>query len=252
MSAQPHTQEWHDERIGHYQKPVLFLDIETIPGQQPWIKERVAETVTPPSNMSKPETIEKWEREQKPDVIEDKWRKTSFDGALGEIVSIAWAIGDNEVSVSYRESLNDSEADLLQFALDRIATDAQESVGARRLQWVGHNLVNFDLRFLWQRCVINGVQPPISIPYDAKPWNETVFDTMTEWTGVGQGRGVCSMDDLCRAMGIESHVHDIDGSQVWDYARDGRMREIAEYNMDDVRKTREMWRRMRFLAGSHA
>lgn len=228
------------------QQPALFLDIETIPGQQPWIRERVAEKVTPPASMSKPETIEKWEREKKPDVVEEKWLSTSFDGALGEIVSIAWAVGDGEPQVAYREGLGDSEAELLAAALGRMNADFYEAFPQRRPQWVGHNLTGFDLRFLWQRCVVHGVKPALTIPYDAKPWGGEVFDTMTEWAGASQRRGTCSMDDLCRVFGIEGKPADIDGSKVWQYAKDGRMDEVAEYNLSDVVRTRELWRRMRF------
>lgn len=232
---------------GQHGSPLLFIDIETIPGQQPWIKERVAEMVAPPANMSKPETIQKWEEEKKPEEVEKKWRDTSFDGALGEIVSIAWAVGDHDVRVVHREKLEDSEADILNTALAKMAENMESAFPRRRFTWVGHNLSGFDLRFLWQRCVVNQVRPPIRIPHDAKPWSDEICDTMLEWSGLSQRRGVCSMDDLCRVFGIPGKSGDIDGSKVWEYVRDGRIEEVADYNMADVERVRNLWKRLNFV-----
>lgn len=74
----------------------IYLDIETIPGQRPGLRDEIAATITPPGNISKPETIAAWEAEKKPDLVEEAYRKTSFDGGVGHVVSIAFAIDDGE------------------------------------------------------------------------------------------------------------------------------------------------------------
>lgn len=75
----------------------LYLDIETIPGQRPGLRDEIAAKILPPGNISKPETIAAWEAEKKPDLVEEAFRKTSFDGSVGHICSIAYAIDDGEV-----------------------------------------------------------------------------------------------------------------------------------------------------------
>ena len=226
--------------------PLLYIDIETIPGQAPWVRDLVASKVSHPASMSKPETIAKWEAEQKDAAIEEKWLKTSFDGALGEIVSIAWAIDDGDVQVVCRD-LEGSEAEMIAKALRQISDSLTDSIGRIvKPTWIGHNLTGLDIRFIWQRCVINKVRPYLDIPVNAKPWGNEVFDTMVEWSGGRNGGGVCSMNDVCLALGFDGKG-DMDGSQVWPAMKEGRHAEVAEYNRQDVERTRLMYKRMRFI-----
>lgn len=222
----------------------VFIDIETIPSQRLGVKERLAEKVTPPGRMSKPETIAKWEREDKPEEVENVWQKTALDGTLGEVVVIGWAIDDGPPEVRWRD-LDGDESAVIFDALSTIRKQVDDGPGQYRSPcWIGHYITGFDLRFLWQRCVILGLLPPIRIPHDAKPWSDEVFDTKMAWAGQGRN-GISSMDDLCFAMGLDCKG-DIDGSKVWDYVREGRIEEVAEYCKQDVERTRTLYRRMTF------
>ena len=94
----------------------------------------------------------------------------------------------------------------------------------RRPIFVGHNLVNFDLPFIYRRAVILGIQPPAFLPINPSPFNEYVFDTMLQWAG---SKGRISMQNLCEALGIPGKETDgdIDGSKVTDfYQRSDRRR----------------------------
>ena len=75
----------------------LYLDIETIPGQRPGLRDEIAAKILPPGNYKKPETIAAWETDEKPALVEEAFRKTSFDGGVGHVVSIAYAIENGEV-----------------------------------------------------------------------------------------------------------------------------------------------------------
>ena len=113
---------------------------------------------------------------------------------------------------------------------------------------IGHNVAAFDLRFLMQRHIINGVRPHVVIgrAAQAKPWEQDkVFDTLIQWAGNGAKAGG-SLDKLCKAMSISSPKDGIDGSMVWDFVRDGRIDEVAEYCARDVAATRTLHRRMTF------
>ena len=110
--------------------------------------------------------------------------------------------------------------------------------------WIGHYITGFDLRFLWQRCVINELPPGFHIPKDAKPWDARVFDTKIEWSGM-QSTGTGTLGAVCKSMGYDGKG-DIDGSKVWDYVKEGRIQEVADYCKDDVEKVRILHKRMTF------
>jgi Predicted 3'-5' exonuclease related to the exonuclease domain of PolB len=107
---------------------------------------------------------------------------------------------------------------------------------------VGHNLVGFDLPFIFQRCLINNIQ--------TKPFIDLgefhvrgVFDTMHHWW-LGAKRFV-SLDDIAWAMGFESSkTAEVEGSKVFDLYHAGKLAEIREYNLNDVRVTRKVYERM--------
>lgn len=225
----------------------LYIDIETIPSQQGWIKTELAKTITAPANYKKPESIANWHKENGAKALEDKWLKTSFDGSLGELVCIGWSINDDEPQVVYRD-ICDPEGEMLRDFFQRLKiglTDKQKAF--HEPTWIGHYITGFDLRFLWQRCVLNGVAPSVSIPYNAKPWDRAVFDTCIEWAGLQPG-GTKSLDMVSKLMGYPGKG-DIDGSKVWEYVKAGKIEEVAEYcRNEDVRKCRELHKRMTFQA----
>lgn len=221
----------------------LYVDIESIPTQRADLKELIIKDISPPGNISKPESIEKWIKEKKPTVIEEKYRATALNGAFGEIVCIGWAFDDEAPQVLYRD-LHQSEEKVLHDFSEIVYDRAFAKPGQpQAIKWIGHYLTGFDLRFLWQRYVINSLQPQIKIPYDVKPWADNVFDTKIEWTGL-TGRGG-KLDETCHVMGYEGKG-DIDGSKVWDYVQAGKIEEVAEYCKDDVVKTRLLYKRMTF------
>ena len=82
----------------------VFFDIETKPGQpEGLLKQKIAETIKAPGVMKKQETIDAWHNGdgkyagEKDAEIDSVYRKTSFDGAIGQIINIAWAVNDDEI-----------------------------------------------------------------------------------------------------------------------------------------------------------
>jgi len=222
----------------------LFIDIETIP-QQPEDEARaeIAKTIQAPAQMSKAETIAAWHAGEgsyagvKDALIEETYRKTSFDGGKGEIISIAFAVGDDPVLCVHRGIYADESVML------RAAADAMLDILCGRSPFfIGHNIGGFDLKFLFQRYVINRINPQL----DFKHWGRhgsQYYDTMQAWAGYGNR---VSQDNLCKALGIVGKPDDIDGSQVWDFYKAGKIERIAEYNADDVEKVRQIHKRLTF------
>jgi hypothetical protein len=228
----------------------IFLDIETIPAQGAGVREEIAAGIAPPGNYKKAETIAEWEREQKPALVEEAWRRTALDGALGQIACAALAIGDAPPVAFYAEDWARAEPGILRhlFAAIRAAHDAaRHSANLARPVLVGHNIAGFDLRFLFQRAVLHGIEPPAVIPFQARPWDDCIFDTMSAWAGHGNR---VALDKLCRALSVPgkgSEIgEEIDGSKVWDFVADGRIAEVAEYCKGDVERVRAVFRRLTF------
>lgn len=250
----------------------LYIDIETIPAQRPDVLADIRASkqaefdaalaaIAPPGNYKKQETIDEWMLTEAPKIaaklgadyetaVDDAYRKTSFDGAFGQVCVIGFAIGNAEPSHLRAINLTaEAERDLLMAFTDCLS----ESIPANEAFTtvvVGHNVVGFDLRFLVQRYIINRVRPHVIIARasQAKPWEQDkVYDTMVQWGGAGAKPGG-SLDKLCKALSIPSPKGAMDGSKVWDFVKAGRAAEVAEYCAKDVAATRAVHQRMTFSA----
>lgn len=220
----------------------IYFDIESLPSDDSGIIADIAAGIKPPGNLKKAETIEVWERDEKPAAVLEAVRKTGLDGTFGRICVIGMAVNDEPVECTFG-----NEDDVLSNFFRWLESAARISDYTERQSavFVGHNILSFDLRFLWQRCVVNGIRPPAVIPFNAKPWDGKVFDTMTAWNPERERR--ISLDKLCRALGVASSKGDLDGSKVAEYWQAGRHHEVAAYCMADVEAVRQCHKRMLFL-----
>ena len=215
----------------------LFIDIETIPTQKPGFLDEIMGTIAPPGNITKQESKDKWMAENADQAAKEKYLKTSFDGTHGEIVCIGWAVDDASPQTVFR-TLGQSETTLLIDFYEIIKEELQFCP-----VYIGHNVLNFDLRFLYHRSVINAIKPPFLLRQDTRYNGEFVFDTMLAWAGWGNR---ISLKNLCAALDVPVKSNGLDGSKVWDYVQEGRMDEVAEYCREDVAATREVYRKMTF------
>jgi len=108
---------------------------------------------------------------------------------------------------------------------------------------VGHNLVAFDLPYIFQRCLVHRI-PAQPFVTNGELSVRRIFDTMHHWW-LGNRRGRVSLDDLAWALGIESSkTAEVEGSKVFDLYQEGKLQQIREYNLNDVRLTRKIYERM--------
>ena len=107
---------------------------------------------------------------------------------------------------------------------------------------VGHNIINFDLPFIFQRCLANNIAVKPFI--DLSEFNvRGVYDTMRAWWLGGRNR--VALDDIAFALGIESSkTSEVEGSRVFELYQSGKLAQIREYNLNDVRVTRKVYERM--------
>lgn len=219
----------------------IFFDIETIPCQLPGVLDEFKAAVTAPATYKKPESIAEWLKENRDSEGEAAWLKTSFDGGMGHVVCIGLAV-DNEPARSYQVRADaygnrEEERNVLEWFFNDL-TDIGRSV------LVGHNIIGFDLPFLWKRCMVLGVKPPQWFPRNPSKYaSEMVRDTMNLWDMEQRAGG--SMDRICRLLGIPGKG-DVSGADVWPMVKAGDIEAVAAYCRADVERTRAMFKRMTF------
>jgi len=218
----------------------LYMDIETCPDEREGAYEEILANIKPPANYRKQETIDKWIAEQGVVAAQEQYHKTGLHGISGGIISIAWALEDGEVHSILRRP-DSTEEWLLQNFMDQVMDEAESlsADGWPRLQWVGHNIIGFDLRFLQQRLWINKVKAKFVIPVDARH-GDWVFDTMLAWGG---WKGYVSQDALAKALGLEGKG-DVTGADVWPLYQKGEYDVIETYNRSDVSTVRAIHQRL--------
>jgi len=219
----------------------IYLDIETLPTEDSDIIAEIAAGVTPPSNMTKADTIAKWEAEKKPGLIEQAIDKTALGPvvpphiALGRVLCIGYAVGEEEPQV-FVASTPEEEAGIIMSMSDVIdMLSPHPSI-------IGHNVQEFDLRYLAQRSAILALNDSVFCVDEPLP----LFDTMLAWTG-HYTRHV-SLDWLCRVLKIpgKAETDGITGADVARLYRAGEADRIAEYCKNDVERVRDVYKRMTF------
>jgi hypothetical protein len=206
--------------------------------------------IKPPSNYGE-DAKKKWHQEKggpaclaimesADKMLDEAIRKTALDGSFGEICVIGLA-ADDKAPVAFS---GEPEADMLHGFNDWLNEQFTQS-DQSTITVVGHNVLQFDLRFLFQRYVINGIRPHAIIrdAVKAKPWDNTVFDTMTRWAGTGNR---ISLDKLCKALNVKTPKGEITGATVWDFVKAGKIDDVMAYCLRDIEATRTVYSRMVF------
>ena len=197
----------------------LFLDIETLPAPQE--KEEILKEI------HQKRVKDKAEKKTFAEYLE----LSGFDGSFGRIACIGYALGDEETKVL----LEDEKRMLENFW--KIAKDID--------LFIGFNLMDFDLKFIYQRSIVLGVKPTRDLSF-SRYRSSPIYDVMWEWTK-WSNLGKCSLDKLAKAFGFESSKDgSINGRNVAKAFEQGRIKEIADYCKKDVDLTRKIYKRMVF------
>jgi 3'-5' exonuclease len=192
---------------------ICFLDIETVPTEQSLAENNLLDSQI---KLDEAELI----------------KKLSLSAATAKILCLCYAIeppAGAEVRV-----LQGEETEILK-GFWKLAADCN--------LFVGHNILDFDLRFIYQRSIIHQIKPSRDIPF-TRFRNAPIYDTMQEWSK--WGREHVSLDTLSKALGIPSPKENLDGSKVYPYYRAGKIAEIIEYCKRDVDSVRQVHRRLTF------
>ena len=192
---------------------ILYFDIETVPTDK---------------SLQENGLLDEQLKLDETEII----KKLSLSALTAKIICLCYAF---EPSVSGTiEVLQGDETEILR-GFWKIVPDCN--------LFVGHNILDFDMRFLYQRSVILQIKPSRDIPF-ARFRNAPIYDTMHEWSK--WGREHASLDTLSKALDIPSPKEKLDGSKVYPYYRAGKIPEIVEYCKRDVESVRQVYKRLTF------
>lgn len=231
------------------------IDIETIP--VPAFKERAAHRLERAMQRGKMNE-EQHQRYFEDQAAEEEraYRSGSLVATFGRVLSIAVHIGS--VAGIEIEGVEQGESEHV-FGIDsdgQLQSEEQALTDFLELmrsfdpdidEIVGHNIIGFDLPFIFQRCLVRGiaVRPFVNL---AEFNVRGVYDTMHRWWLGAKNR--VALDDIAWALEIESSkTEEVDGSRVFELYQGGRLAEIREYNLNDVRVTRKVYERMVSVLG---
>lgn len=215
---------------------LVYIDIETIPTQREEFKEKAAEDVKHPGNMKKKETIDAWYAINGDKAKDEAIKKTSFNGGMGELFCVALAIENNEPKVFAREDLTAKGEYELLTEINCFLKNVDNPT------YIGHYISGFDLPFLFHRFCVHGIKVEFSLCRpDDREFKNSYEDTMLMWCGY---RDKVSLDNLCLYLGVESSKALLDGSKVWDFVKNGKQEEVANYCLEDVKAVRRVYKKI--------
>lgn len=200
----------------------LFFDIETLPADES--KYEILKKIYDKKKKKKSYLG------QKIGTFENFIESTGLDGTFGRIFCISYAINDDPISC-----LSGNEQDVIKKFWE-VVRDVD--------LFIGFNILDFDLRFLYQRSIILGIRPSRNLTF-ARYRSEPIFDVMYEWSKWSTQNKV-SLDSLAQVLGIPSSKKELEGSRVYDYYKKGKYSEIRTYCNADVEVLRRIYKRMMF------
>lgn len=215
----------------------IFIDIETLPP---------AENEHDYYYAKYEQYTEKQVMKTNPISFDQYFRNLALEAATGRVLTIG-IIFEKDGEIVHRGNLG-RERETGKFHLDEARTlksfwNLLRGFNTKTDLIIGHNVIEFDLLFLYRRSAIKGVLPSVDLPLK-RFYAAPVYDTMWEWT---RWQRKISLSILADAMNISNPKNgDIDGSRVYDAFLAGRDPEIAEYCLNDVDCTREVFNRMTF------
>lgn len=198
----------------------IYLDIETLPA---------GEELTA---ILKDIYSRKKKTKYTPKTFEEFVETTGLDGSYGRIACISYAIDDQPVTTLFGD-----EKKMLQ-DFWQIAKDID--------LFIGFNIMDFDLRFIYQRSIILRVKPTKDLNF-ARYRNFPIFDIMCEWSKWNLQSRI-SLHALSQVLGLKSSKEGgIEGKDVAKAYKAGRIKEICQYCERDVAVTRQIYKKMLFL-----
>jgi 3'-5' exonuclease len=134
-----------------------------------------------------------------------------------------------------------SERELIEAFVQRIAELSP--------QLITFNGNSFDLPVLRYRALVNKVSAPgLAVRPYFNRYTEDAVD-LCDVLSAFNSQGKATLHEICRVMGLPGKPGGMDGSEVAQYHREGRIKEIADYCESDVVNTYRVWLRYELFRG---
>jgi hypothetical protein len=177
--------------------------------------------------------------------------RTALFPGLGKVIAIGLWDLERDKGIMLLEGPSTPEQDWEKVAHSRLFRGSEseilrrfwEIVGKPRVRLVSYNGRGYDGPILMIRSAQLGVRPSVQlVPYRYDIGQHCdLFDVLGFQGGL---REHYSLDYWCRRFDIESPKGSIDGSQVGRAYRDGKIDDIGEYCLRDVRATGELFKKL--------
>lgn len=235
---------------------ILYVDIETLPNPNYGeIVKPTKDDLKCPGNYKKPESIKAWyddpardeELEEMYQKRVNEFRKTALDPWEGQIFCIAWALEEEGVLEEDVRVIWDNDEKSLLESFEKELHNYEKKLTNKMsvVRLVGFNIRNFDNTFLRLKSIKHRLKwlPQIFPTREARGRIEDVMEMAMVTTRLTADKYV-SQDKVSKFFGLEGKG-DIDGSKVFDYWKEERYQEIAEYCKKDVETVRKLYKLLR-------
>jgi len=222
----------------------LIIDIETIGEEWSKIDDQTKKVLV--------ERVKRWH----PEMGEDA--ETTAEGELGvspftgEIVALGVLDSETSKGAVYYQSPKERESTEIEGVKLTVTSEKSMlekfwALSANYSEFVTFSGRTFDIPYIMLRSAILGIRPAKDLMrgrylYQQSP-NAAHIDLYDQLRFYGSISHLGGLHLACRAFGIETPKDgEIDGSKVGQYFREGKCKEIAEYNARDLHSTRELYR----------
>ena len=214
--------------MNYNQKTTLFFDIETVPTVA-----KYADLSAPMQEawLKKCKSLRKDDPEASP---EDLWSQAGLSAEFSKVVCISLGFYREQGDFDIISCYGDDEKKLLSEFSERLNQFRQKR---NQLTLSGHNILEFDIPFLFRRMLLLQMEIPTELNIsEVKPWEQKdrYIDTLKTWSmGVWGSR--ISLNTLCAVIGIPSPKEELSGDKVGKaYWEESRLEDIRRYCEQDV------------------
>jgi len=212
------------------------------------------ETVGIPWEEHDPYVREYLIKGQTEDGAEETKRAGGLSPFRGKIVAIGVIRIDDGRSCALYEMPGQTDVRVERAGLRTYISGTEKQILEKFWEWfdsdsrfISFNGRQFDGPFLMIRSAINGVTPKrdlVGYRYQMHP-NCDVREALNFFGTTNSRQFKFNLDLACKAFGVATSKHEgVDGRSVESWYRAGRHREIADYCLDDVRATLELYEKI--------